>query len=243
MEKDYGIVLVVQNKVQNICIKVSHIQFSDLTNLNFLHFKIANIECHYQYNVELDNCTFTENNINSLIKIAEYNATQGFVHLTVANSHFTSNKLFRHGYLVDIQVKATISVSFKSSIFCYNYDLKLIRFTEEKDSSSNSKFLPSHLGTIYIKNTTFLSNRVYQHIINASQAAIILDGPVLFLKNYGRGLFTLDYKISFLQMHGQIIPHGNDLIEALYDTGSCTYDGFYIRIKENSDILITNNRI
>ena len=239
----YHITLILQDAPQIVCIKVSHIQFSMRKDLSMLYLLVANPRLKSLCKIEFFNCTFHQNEfgINSLISIIGRNASRSIVFLTISNNRFIRNKLFHSHYLVDIQAEMVINFNLSNSEFRSNYDLKLIRFGT--DTQHFSTFLPSRLSTIYVKNTEFLYNIIFTHIFNISEATLKLDGQVLFFHNYGRGIIALDYKTSGLRLHGHIGIHGNDLIEILYDTGTCAYEYFSIAIEENAEFIFTNNRI
>ena len=242
----YHITLMLQNNTKLVCVKISHIQLSMRKDLSMLYLHVTNIDFKSSYKIEFFNCTFQQNQFgsNSLILITGHNTTRSLLFLTISNTYFIRNKFFHSHYLVDIQTKIAVNFSLNNSEFQSNYDIKLIRFSiDTQHFSYSSTFLPSRLSTIYVKNTGFLYNIIFTHIFNISQATLKLDSRVIFLHNYGRGIVALDYKVSGLRMRGHIGFHGNDLIEVLYDTGTCSYEYFSIAIEENTELMLTNNRI
>ena len=242
--KRYRVTLMLHNSTKPVQLKVSHVHFSLHQELSFFYFNTTNTDSPSK--IEFFNCSFHQNQLGrqSLFLIAGRNATKSTLLLTISNSHFISNKLFHTHYMVDVQIKLAVIFSLKNSEFRSNYDLKLISFSMDKQHFSYSPtFLPSKLCTIHVRNTKFVSNIIFTHIFNISQATLKLEEQVLFLHNYGRGIIALDYKVFGLQLHGLVGFHGNDLIEVLYDTGTCSYEYFSIAIYENSNFIFTNNRI
>jgi len=100
------------------------------------------------------------------------------------------------------------------------------------------------MSAVIIENTTFYLNNLTKYLINASQASVYLNGPVLFSGiNSTQGIIavishSMEIK-SILTWQGNIDILNNTVNQFVHFTGK-GYD-HSITIKEDSNILIKSN--
>jgi len=243
MEYRYPILLALQRYSAVINVRILDTSFISQNNLLVLHatFRQYGGKAYYLHSIQFVNCHFLDNRINSLLTA---NGEKIFTCSVVLKIRFVScqfigNKILQHDHLIDIvRGNLRIALILTDCLFHFNSNLQLINFVTAES------FFCSQASAIFIKETTFSFNNLSRYLINASRAALHLDGLVSFTNiNSFQGIIALTIQKyiskSVLKFRGYIVILNNIGQNFLHFTGKCSDQ--HIAIEENTNVLIKHN--
>jgi len=240
----FRIILLLENNATVVSVSISDTVIVSKQKLHFMLVKFFHYSAkvNNQYSIMFANCCFGENEIDSIVTIvgAKISSCPIKFLISLTNSLIMNNTFTSSGHIVKtILGNVKYFVNFSSCLFHKNIDLKLITFFTAES------FLCSKDSEVYIGNSTFSFNHnLDASMINASQAKLSLDGPVLFtgIESHIRFIALTIFSVTpALRLHGFIGIFDNYMLEFIHFTGKCSYQN--ILLENNTNFVFERNII